>query len=101
MLFRSQGAFNVYASKVVYNNDGFSYKSFWHLDTDEQRKQAEQQYKVEQLAKRDEIVRNIDDKSFRKSLTNMLLTASGIKTGTVKKPWGQFMPTLPCNYITD
>jgi len=96
-----QGAFDVYASKVVYNNDGFGYKSFWHIDNAEERAKAEQAFKVDQLRKREELVASIDDKSFRKSLTNMLLTSAGIKTGSVKKPWGQFMPTLPCNYITD
>lgn len=96
-----QGAFNVYASKLAYNAGLFMWASFWHLDTDEQRKQAEAEFKVEQARKRDELLANIDDKGFRKSLTNMLLTSARIKTGTVKKPWGQFMPTLPCNYITD
>jgi hypothetical protein len=96
-----QGAFNVYASKLAYNAGTYGYASFWHIDNEEERRQANTKFQEEQLAKRIEIVRNIDDKNFRKSLTDMLLSASGIKTGTVKKPWGQFMPTLPCNYITD
>ena len=96
-----QGAFNVYASKIVYNGDGFGYRSFWNISDEQERKQAEAEFKEQQAVKRAELVANIDDKSFRKSLTNMLLTSAGIKTGTVKKPWGQFMPKLPANYITD
>ena len=94
-----QGAFDVYASKVVYNGGGYNYTSFWHINDPAERDKAEQQYKAELLAKRDEIVRNIDDKSFRKSLTNMLMTSANLKTGSVKKPWGQFMPKLPVKWI--
>jgi hypothetical protein len=96
-----QGAFNLYASKLAYNAGAYDYRGFWEINDPHERDKAYKQFQDEQLAKRVEIVRNIDDKSFRKSLTNMLLTSAGIKTGTVKKPWGQFMPTLPCNYITD
>lgn len=94
-----QGAFDVYASKLVYNAGGYDYCGFWHINDANERAKAEQEFKTEQLTKRAEIIAGIDEKGFRKSLTNMLLTSASIKTGSVKKPWGQFMPKLPVKWI--
>jgi hypothetical protein len=94
-----QGAFNLYASKVCYDADLFAWKSFWHITDKAEQKQAEQQFKMEQQDARFAKVADIDEKAFKKSLTNMLLSACNIKTGSVRKPWGQFMPTLPRKWI--
>lgn len=96
-----QGAFDVYASKLVYNAGGYDYCGFWHINDAQERAKAEQEFKAGQVAKRAEIIAGIDEKGFVKSLTNMLLKSAGIKTGSVKKAWGQFMPTLPAKFITD
>jgi hypothetical protein len=94
-----QSAFNLSASKVCYDADLFRWQSFWHITDKAEQKQAEQQFKMEQQEQRFAKVADIDEKAFKKSLTNMLLSACNIKTGSVRKPWGQFMPTLPRKWI--
>jgi hypothetical protein len=94
-----QSAFNLYASKICYDADLFRWKSFWHIQDKAEQQQAERQYKMEQEEARFAKVADIDEKAFKKSLTNMLLSASNIKTGSVRKPWGQFMPKLPRKWI--
>ncbi len=94
-----QSAFNLYASKVCYDADLFMWKSFWDIKDPAERQQAERQYKIDQQEARFAKVADIDEKAFKKSLTNMLLSACNIKTGSVRKPWGQFMPTLPRKWI--
>ena len=42
-----------------------------------------------------EICNSITADEFKKSLTNRVLEISGIKTGTVKTPWGQFKDSVP------
>jgi hypothetical protein len=42
-----------------------------------------------------EICNAITADEFKKSLTNRVLDISGIKTGTVKTPWGQFKDSIP------
>ena len=94
-----QSAFNLYASKLCYEADLFRWGSFYRIEDPAQRQQAERQYKMEQEEARFAKVAEIDEKAFKKSLTNMLLSACNIKTGSVKKPWGQFMPKLPSRWI--
>ena len=94
-----QSAFNLYASKVCYDAELFRWKSFWDIQDPTERQQAERQYKIDQQEQRFAKVADIDEKAFKKSLTNMLLSASNIKTGSVRKPWGQFMPTLPRKWL--
>jgi hypothetical protein len=94
-----QSAFNLYASKVCYDADLFAWNGFWEIEDRAKRSEAEQQFKMEQQEQRFAKVADIDEKAFKKSLTNMLLSACNIKTGSVKKPWGQFMPTLPRKWI--
>jgi hypothetical protein len=94
-----QGAFNLYASKVCYDAELFDWGNFWSIADQTKRQEAERQYKMEQEEARFAKVADIDEKAFKKSLTNMLLSASNIKTGSVRKPWGQFMPKLPRKWI--
>lgn len=47
-----------------------------------------------------EICNEITADEFKKSLTNRVLEVSGIKTGTVKAPWGQFRDTIPRKFYT-
>jgi hypothetical protein len=94
-----QSAFNLYASKACYDAGLFKWKSFWNIQDQTQRAEAERQYKMEQQEQRFAKVADIDEKAFKKSLTNMLLSACNIKTGSVKKPWGQFMPKLPRKWL--
>ena len=42
-----------------------------------------------------ELCNAITADEFKKSLTNRVLDISGIKTGTVKTPWGQFKDSIP------
>jgi hypothetical protein len=42
-----------------------------------------------------EICNEITADEFKKSLTNRVLEISGMKTGTVKTPWGQFKDSIP------
>jgi hypothetical protein len=94
-----QSAFNLYASKVCYDAGLFAWKSFWDIQDQTQRAEAERQYKIDQQEARFAKVAEIDEKAFKKSLTNMLLSACNIKTGSVRKPWGQFMPKLPRKWL--
>ena len=94
-----QGAFNLYASKICYDAELFDWGNFWSIADQTQRQEAERQYKMEQEEARFAKVAEIDEKAFKKSLTNMLLSACNIKTGSVRKPWGQFMPKLPRKWI--
>jgi hypothetical protein len=94
-----QSAFNLYASKVCYDAELFRWKSFWDIKDPTERQQAERQFKIDQQEARFAKVADIDEKAFKKSLTNMLLSACNIKTGSVRKPWGQFMPKLPRKWI--
>jgi hypothetical protein len=94
-----QSAFNLYASKVCYDADMFAWNGFWEIADREKREEAHKQHKIAQQEIRFAKVADIDEKAFKKSLTNMLLSACNIKTGSVKKPWGQFMPKLPRKWI--
>jgi hypothetical protein len=94
-----QSAFNLYASKLCYEADLFRWGSFWNLPTREAQEEAHNQHKMKQEEARFAKVAEIDEKAFKKSLTNMLLSACNIKTGSVRKPWGQFMPKLPRKWI--
>ena len=94
-----QGAFDLYASKVCYDAGLFKWKSFWDLPTREAQEEAHKQYKLDQQEKRLALVADLPSDGFKKSLTNMLLSATNIKVGSVKKPWGQFMPKLPRTWI--
>lgn len=94
-----QGAFDLYASKVCYDAGLFKWKSFWDLPTREAQEEAHKQYKLDQQEKRLALVADLPSDGFRKSLTNMLLSATNTKVGSVKKPWGQFMPKLPRKWI--
>ena len=93
-----QGAFDLYASKVCYDANLFRWQSFWDLP-DHQRDEAHKLYKLDQQEKRLALVADLAPDGFKKSLTNMLLCATGTKVGSVKKPWGQFMPKLPRKWI--
>jgi hypothetical protein len=94
-----QSAFNLYASKVCYDAGLFIWGRFWDIPDQAQREEAARKHKIEQQEQRFAKVADIDEKAFKKSLTNMLLSACNIKTGSVKKPWGQFMPKLPRKWI--
>jgi len=95
-----QDAFNAYASKVCYEAGLFHWGNFWGISDSTARDKAMQEFRADQQVQRLLLTDTIDEVGFKKSLTNMLLTASNTKTGTIKKPWGQFMPTIPANYIT-
>lgn len=98
-----QGAFDVYASKLAYIAGGWDWGNYyWEgntrlTDEEGQARKAEHEKQKEQI--RLNTLANITPEGFTKSLTNMLLTAAQIKAGTVKKPWGQFMPKLPYRWI--
>lgn len=94
-----QGAFDLYASKVCYDAGLFKWKSFWDLPNMEEREEAHKQYKLDQQEKRLAMVNDLAPDGFKKSLTNMLLSATNTKVGSVKKPWGQFMNKLPRKWI--
>lgn len=94
-----QSFFNLYASKSCYDAELFKWTSFWHLQNIEEREEAMKKHKLEQQEQRFAKVAELTAEGFKKSLTNMLLSASNIKTGSVKKPWGQFMPKLPRTFI--
>lgn len=94
-----QDAFNLYASKVCYDAGLFAYKSFWHISNEQERDVAASKFKIEQQDARYAMVADITPDGFKKSLTNMLLSATNNKVGSVKKPWGQFMPKLPVKWI--
>lgn len=94
-----QGFFNLYASKVCYDAGLFKWQSFWDIKDPTDREAKLRAYKLEQQEQRFAVVADLTPEGFRKSLTNMLLSASNIKTGSVKKPWGQFMPTLPVRWV--
>ena len=94
-----QDAFNLYASKVCYDAGLFRYQSFWHIENDQERDVATSKFKIEQQDKRYAMVADITPDGFKKSLTSMLLSATNNKVGSVKKPWGQFMPKLPVKWI--
>ena len=94
-----QPAFNVYASKVCYDAKLFGYFKYWEIPEGTDRVSAELTWKIDQINQRQAMVDNITPDGFKKSLTNMLLSATNTKTGTVKKPWGQFMPKLPRTWI--
>lgn len=100
-----QGAFDVYASKLAYTAGGWEYGRYYYNyetgqpnpDDVRQRLEAEHQRKIADI--RLNTLANITPEGFTKSLTNMLLNAACLKTGSVKKPWGQFMPTLPVKWV--
>jgi hypothetical protein len=94
-----QSAFNLYASKVCYDAGLFVWGRFWDIPDQAQREEAARKHKIDQQEQRFAKVADIDEKAFKKSLTNMLLSACNIKTGSVKKPWGQFMPKLPRKWL--
>lgn len=98
-----QGAFNVYASKLAYNAGGWDWGNYyWDNGTrlsDEEGNARRIAHEKEKEQIRLNTIVNITTEGFTKSLTNMLLTAANIKTGSVKKPWGQFMPKLPVRWI--
>ena len=94
-----QDLFNLYASKLCYDADTFGYFRYWELPEGADRVNGERQFKLNQQEKQFAIVADIAPDGFKKSLTNMLLSACNIKTGSVKKPWGQFMPTLPARWV--
>lgn len=98
-----QGAFDVYASKLAYNAGGWEWGNYYWEGTtrltDEQgaARRAEHEKQKEQI--RLNTIASVTTEGFTKSLTNMLLSAANLKTGSVKKPWGQFMPKLPSRWI--
>lgn len=94
-----QDLFNLYASKLCYDADTFGYFRYWELPEGADRVNGERQFKLNQQEKQFAVVADIAPDGFKKSLTNMLLSASNLKTGSVKKPWGQFMPTLPARWV--
>jgi len=87
-----QGVMDVLASKRVYtyvpegSRWGGTLFGVWGK-TQEQRD-------ADNLKMR-EICNEITADEFKKSLTNRVLEISGIKTGTVKTPWGQFKDSIP------
>jgi hypothetical protein len=94
-----QDLFNLYASKLCYDAETFGYFRYWELPEGADRVSAERQFKIDQQNKQFAVVADITPDGFKKSLTNMLLSASNLKTGSVRKPWGQFMPTLPVRWV--
>jgi hypothetical protein len=98
-----QGAFDVYASKLAYNAGGWDWGNYYwdngtRLSDEEAIRRRDEHEKEKQQIRLNTIV-NITTEGFTKSLTNMLLNAANLKTGSVKKPWGQFMPKLPVRWI--
>ena len=92
-----QGVMDVLASKRIYNyvpeNERWSGSLFstWS--------KTPEQIDANNLKMR-EICNEVTADEFKKSLTNRVLDISGIKTGTVKTPWGQFRDTIPRKFYT-
>ena len=100
-----QDFFNVFASRVAYNNGGFD-RQYFHYDRenkcmrpDEERIRLTTEHNAKMEIIRKDILENITAEGFAKSLSDAIISAMGAKTGSVKKPWGQFMPKLPVKWI--
>jgi hypothetical protein len=51
------------------------------------------------LDKQHEIADEVTAEEFKKAMTSRLLGVASLKTGSVKTPWGQFMPSIPRKYF--
>jgi hypothetical protein len=96
-----QAVFDILASHKVYqveeksqySNTMFKGQLFrlWGLTEGE---------KQEKIGRQHEVAGEVTAEEFKKSMTNRLLEVAGIKSGTVKTPWGQFRETIPHKYFT-
>ena len=93
----TQDVFNSLASRRAYKAGAFNYCRTWGLPEHE-AKELEHKHKIWQQDKRLECVESVTAEVLGKSLTNMLVGMAGLKTGNVKKPWGQFMDTIPAKW---
>ena len=91
-----QAVFDILASHKVYKHITEDYKwegglfRMWGK-TDEQ--------KANTIDKQHEIAEQVTAEEFKKSMTTRLLDIANLKTGSVKTPWGQFMPSIPRKYF--
>jgi hypothetical protein len=92
-----QGVMDILASKKIYNYVPDDKR--WGGTLFGQWGKSQGQKDADNLTMR-EICNEITADEFKKSLTNRVLEISGIKTGTVKTPWGQFKDTIPRKFYT-
>ena len=87
-----QGVMDILASNKIYNyvpeGQRWSGSLFHTWGKTQEEKDAD-------ALKMREICNEITSAEFKKSLTNRVLSISGMKTGTVKTPWGQFKESIP------
>lgn len=100
-----QGVFDVHASRRAYNANAFIWvNTYWNYEkgcqyTPEESVEVERLANIKKQEAREKVLADITPEDVAKALTNVLLSAANIKTGSVKKPWGQFMPTLPSKWL--